>query len=61
MESTIQIERPPEAASNCKHHWLIESANGPTSHARCKTCRAEREFYNDPDMVLRDRPAPAER
>jgi len=28
------------------HHWIIESANGPTSKGVCKYCSAEKEFHN---------------
>ena len=28
------------------HHWVIESANGPTSMGVCKYCSAEKEFHN---------------
>ncbi len=31
---------------DCKHHWLIEMPNGPTSPGRCKHCGQEREFRN---------------
>jgi len=30
------------------HHWIIETANGPTSIGRCQKCRAKREFSNTP-------------
>lgn len=33
-------------SSACRHHWLIEPANGPTSRGRCRRCRAECEFSN---------------
>jgi hypothetical protein len=37
---------------NCKHRWIIEPANGPTSMGRCRHCGAEREFINNPDAVI---------
>lgn len=30
----------------CCHHWLIDRANGPESHAVCKYCHEERNFSN---------------
>ena len=30
----------------CIHHWLIETANRPTSRGICKYCGAEKEFSN---------------
>ncbi|HEU4759630.1 MAG TPA: hypothetical protein VFT91_06570 [Dehalococcoidia bacterium] len=35
----------PEAPT-CRHHWMIESPDGPTSRGRCKVCGAERDFMN---------------
>ena len=35
-----------EAGADCSHHWLIESAKGPTSKGVCKYCGSEREFLN---------------
>jgi hypothetical protein len=43
-----QTERPaaPAPASECRHHWLIETPRGATSHGRCKVCGETREFRN---------------
>jgi hypothetical protein len=30
----------------CRHRWLIEPVNGPTSEGRCKFCNLTRSFYN---------------
>ncbi len=30
----------------CKHHWVIESSNGPVSLGVCKLCEEVREFAN---------------
>ncbi len=32
--------------SDCNHHWVIESPNGPTSVGRCRACGEIREFKN---------------
>ena len=32
--------------SECKHLWLIESPNGPTSSGVCQTCGESGEFKN---------------
>lgn len=34
------------ASVNCRHHWIIESARGPTSCGVCKLCGEKRGFYN---------------
>ena len=36
----------PDTNNLCKHHWLIEPANGPFSRGRCKLCGAEKLFDN---------------
>ena len=33
-------------AEKCHHFWVIEIANGPTSHGKCKYCGEVKEFYN---------------
>lgn len=30
----------------CRHHWIIDSAVGPVSKGRCRTCGVEKEFRN---------------
>ncbi len=37
---------PEVKASTCRHHWVIESASGPTSPGRCRNCGAQKEFKN---------------
>lgn len=33
----------------CRHHWLIDTPNGPTSRGCCKHCGATSEFQNAMD------------
>lgn len=35
-----------QALSECSHHWVIESPNGPTSQGVCKLCGEHSEFKN---------------
>ena len=35
-----------ENGSDCRHHWMIESPNGPTSQGVCKLCGQRGEFKN---------------
>ncbi|MFQ5875684.1 MAG: hypothetical protein ACE5JL_18050 [Dehalococcoidia bacterium] len=35
-----------KAKGECRHYWIIETANGPTSEGVCKYCGAEKEFLN---------------
>ncbi len=34
----------------CPHHWIIESAAGPTSKGVCQHCGESREFENAPQV-----------
>ncbi len=47
MKARVKEEqREPEAKNGCKHHWVIEPADGITSIGVCKVCKARMEFYN---------------
>ena len=35
-----------EELSECQHHWVIDSPNGPTSVGVCKHCGKNGEFRN---------------
>ena len=32
--------------TQCPHHWIIETPDGPVSNGRCKLCGEEKEFNN---------------
>ena len=34
------------AGDTCHHHWVIETAQGPTSDGVCKNCGTRKEFLN---------------
>jgi hypothetical protein len=34
------------ARHECKHHWVIESANGRVSTGFCRLCGARKDFMN---------------
>jgi hypothetical protein len=36
----------------CRHHWVIESPHGATSHGICKICGEERDFQNSASDTL---------
>ena len=36
----------------CRHHWIIEPANGRWSPGRCKRCGTERDFTNNAEDAL---------
>ena len=35
-----------EEAPACRHHWVIEPANGRRSHGECRNCHEVRVFEN---------------
>ena len=44
--------------SNCRHHWVIDQAAGPTSQGRCKVCGIEKSFltvYEDVQSEIEGR------
>ncbi len=46
-----------QEATTCRHHWIIEVPNGPTSRGVCKRCGAEREFRNSSEDYIWDHDA----
>ena len=38
--------KDPVDEAKCKHYWIIDSPNGPTSKGVCKYCGVENEFSN---------------
>ena len=44
-EPEIEIESTP-AVPACRHHWVIQPADGPVSPGSCRVCGETREFKN---------------
>lgn len=44
--NTTPTPQEPVFKESCRHYWIIESAQGPTSRGVCKFCGAQREFHN---------------
>ena len=42
--SAVLVLERPEAV--CRHHWVIEAANGPLSRGVCRHCRTAKLFAN---------------
>ena len=38
----------------CRHHWIIEPANGRVSWGECRNCHEMREFVNSVSEPDRD-------
>ena len=57
----------PEGFLICQHHWLIKSADGPTSTGVCQVCGEAKDFNNyvetatwgDTRLINRPDPVPA--
>jgi hypothetical protein len=43
-------ERP--RSEDCRHHWVIDTPDGPTSEGRCKRCGERKSFLNVFEDVL---------
>ena len=46
MVNSPAVDETTNVESECRHHWIIESAQGATSWGFCKRCAARREFSN---------------
>ena len=44
-EPEIEIDSTQSAAA-CRHHWVIQPADGPVSNGSCQACGETREFKN---------------
>lgn len=48
--------------SICRHHWVIEPANGPTSQGECRKCGRQKTFQNIvSELPWSERLAPVEK
>ena len=46
MEYTANAVAEKPAATGCRHHWIVETPNGPVSKGVCKLCGEKRDFEN---------------
>lgn len=48
MAQQTSIPSPSEAQEpdSCRHHWVIQPADGPESQGSCRVCGAVKEFKN---------------
>jgi len=49
QQTTIALEAEIEdndAVAVCRHHWVIQPADGPVSNGACQICGETREFKN---------------
>ena len=45
-EEPVAVVEQERHVPTCRHHWIIEPANGPISMGECRNCHSVREFYN---------------
>ena len=45
QEPEIEIQTASSLAG-CRHHWVIQPADGPVSNGSCQICGESREFKN---------------
>ena len=43
---TTEENNDEPAVSTCRHHWVIQPADGPVSNGLCQVCGETREFKN---------------
>lgn len=52
MVNVTAVDDTSDAKDECQHHWVIDSARGPTSWGFCRRCAATREFANSCPGVM---------
>ena len=43
---TTEENNAKQAVFTCRHHWVIQPADGPVSNGLCQVCGETREFKN---------------
>ena len=46
QKTPITLTEEVESPSECRHHWIIQAAEGPVSPGLCQLCGETREFKN---------------
>ena len=46
MSESENLVHQEEMLTPCRHHWIIESADGEMSFGKCKYCGEVKEFSN---------------
>ena len=49
-----QVVLAEQTEPTCRHHWVIEPANGPVSWGECQICHEGKEFRNSITDADRD-------
>jgi hypothetical protein len=54
FEGAVEEMVEEKTESTCRHHWVIESAQGPISWGECQICHEGKEFKNSTTDASRD-------
>ena len=49
---SLEFEVAQNTVEVCKHHWLIDTPQGPTSAGRCKNCGSTKDFNNSSRYLI---------
>ncbi len=59
QQQPIAVAEKEAALTLCRHHWIIEPANGPVSRGVCRNCHETpqfRKYVDDQDPELQSDP-----
>ncbi|MDE0823403.1 MAG: hypothetical protein OSB07_05465 [Dehalococcoidia bacterium] len=54
LEVAVNEVVEEKAEPTCRHHWVIESAQGPISWGECQICHEGKQFTNSITNAARD-------
>jgi|TARA_B100002003_G_scaffold92564_1_gene86325 hypothetical protein len=54
QQQPAAVAEKEAAFALCRHHWIIEPANGPVSRGVCRNCQETRQFRNSVGDPERD-------
>ena len=54
FEGAVEEMVEEKTELTCRHHWVIESAQGPISWGECQICHEGKEFKNSITDASRD-------
>ena len=54
FEGAVEEMVEEKTEPTCRHHWVIESAQGPISWGECQICHEGKEFKNSITDASRD-------
>lgn len=46
QQTSVPSSSEAQEPDSCRHHWVIQPADGPVSQGSCRSCGAVKEFKN---------------